>query len=95
MSKVGLWLCSIYAVVIALCLAMSFSSDGDTKGQFVFMQLPIALQGGLLVSVGLGDLLMKLTWPTAYIVLATPTFLFLYFIGWLFTRNPSRIEYKR
>jgi len=79
-SRVGIAFCVPYAIVIAACVAMSFGT-GDPKGGFVFLQLPIALQGGLLQAIGFGPLLSSLSWVPAYLLLALPTFAALYWLG--------------
>ena len=89
MSRVGLFFCAIYATAICICLALAFSAGGDFKGQFVFLQLPIALHGGALQFLGLGSLLAKLSWVAAYVVIAIPTFGLLYFAGWFLQRLAS------
>ncbi|RYX80075.1 hypothetical protein EON83_30175 [bacterium] len=62
-------------------MAVSLSAQGDPKGSFVFLQLPIALQGALLQALGLGEFLASLSWVSAYIVIGIPTMIFLYVIG--------------
>ncbi|MGB4925451.1 MAG: hypothetical protein WBP25_03015 [Giesbergeria sp.] len=82
----------MYATAIGGCITLAYSGSGDFKGQFVFLQLPIAIQGALLQEIGLGPLLEKLTLVTAYIFIALPTFIFLYFTGWFISRllfNPA------
>lgn len=89
MSRYGLLFCAIYATVICICLALAFSAGGDFKGQFVFLQLPIALQGAALQFLGLGSLLATLSWVAAYVAIAIPTFGLLYFTGWFLQRLAS------
>ena len=89
MSRIGLFFCAIYATAICICFALAFSAGGDLKGQYIFLQLPIALQGGALQSLGLGPLLANLSWGMAYIVIATLTLGLLYFVGWLLQRQAS------
>lgn len=83
MSRIGVVLCALYAVVIAACFAFAYSAGGDFNGQFVFLQLPIALQGALLHEFGLGSFLGSLSLVVAYTVLGLPTFALLYLVGWL------------
>jgi hypothetical protein len=64
-----------------MCLA--YSAHGDLKGQFVLLQLPIAVQGYLLASLGFGPILKQLSWFTAYLLIGLPTFVVLYRLGWL------------
>lgn len=86
MSRLGLVLCAIYAAIILVCVAISLSADGDPKGQFVFMQLPIAMQAGLVQTLGFGSALASLSWPAAYALLGLPVFALLYGVGWLLSR---------
>jgi H+/gluconate symporter-like permease len=79
-SKVGIGLCLVYALIIAVCLAASVGADN--KGAFVFKQLPIALQMAAIPQF-LYPMLENISWLNAYLLLATPTFLLLYFFGWL------------
>ena len=79
-------MCALYATATAGCIALAYSASDDFKGQFVFLQLPIALQGALLQTLGLGPILGQLTWVTAYLFIALPTFAFLYFTGWSISR---------
>jgi hypothetical protein len=85
MSRTGLVLCALYAVATCTCVALAFSSS-DLKGRFVFLQLPIAAQAGMLSSLGLGPLLADLSWIAAYVFIAIPTFGLLYFSGRLVER---------
>ena len=86
MSRIGLIFCGVYAAIILGCVALSLSAGGDPKGQFVFMQLPIALQGSLAQQLGLGSQLAGLSWFWAYALFGIPTFALLYAVGWLITR---------
>ena len=86
MSRAGFILCVMYAVVIALCFVVTLWAEGDFKGQFVLLQLPIALQGAALQSVGLGPLLERLSWVSSYFVIGLPTFALLYAMGWFVER---------
>ncbi|HLO76781.1 MAG TPA: hypothetical protein VK196_10045 [Magnetospirillum sp.] len=82
MSRVGIILCALYALVIAACVASAFSSD-DFKGSYVLLQLPIALQIALISALGLAPLMRNLNWLETYALLATPTFAVLYGLGWV------------
>ena len=95
MSRIGLSFCALYAAAIVGCIALAYSGSSDFKGQFVFLQLPIAIQGALLQEIGLVPLLEKLTWVTAYIFIASPTFVLLYFTGWFISRFLSNPALKR
>ena len=80
MNRLGIVFCSIYALIIIICFTVSFLAD-DFKGQFVFLQLPIALQSAFIVALGFAPILQNLSWVSAYVILGLPTFLILYFNG--------------
>ena len=86
MSRTGAILCAFYAIIILVCVGLAWSSGGDYKGQFVFLQLPIALQISGLNEIGISPLLKDLSWLSVYLWIGLPTFLFLYSIGWLIDR---------
>lgn len=94
MSRIGAGLCAMYALAIAACFAVAFLPAVDSKGRFVFMQLPLALQAGLLQSLGFGPLLARWSWITAYLVIGLPTFGLLYFVGWLIDGGSQRSRRK-
>lgn len=85
MSRIGIILCAVYALIIAACVAAAFSS-GDPKGWYVVLQLPIALQSTLIAVFGLVPLVEHLNWLEAYVLLASPTFAILYGLGWAIER---------
>lgn len=85
MSRIGIILCVLYALVIATCVAIAATS-GDFKSSYVLLQLPIALQMALIAALGLVPLVEHLSWPEAYALLATPTFAILYGFGWAVER---------
>lgn len=95
MSKYGIAFCLVWLLVMPACFGMGITAGGDSKGQFVFAQLPIALQGSLAVSLGLGPTLEKLSWPAAYFFLSGPTFLVLYGLGWLITVARRALQPRR
>lgn len=86
MSRIGLWLCGIYVAAIAACVGFVFLGNTDPKSNYVFLQLPIALQSAIVVKLGLGPLLKDVSWPTAYALLACPVFALLYGLGALVDR---------
>lgn len=81
MSRLGLLLAGIYISLIVFCLTLAYSAGNDYKGQYVMMQLPIALQISLLYELGLSDMLRNLSWFSVYLLLAVPTCVVLYGIG--------------
>jgi uncharacterized membrane protein SpoIIM required for sporulation len=80
-SKVGLGLALLYVLLSLACVALSLASEGDPKGKFVLLQLPIAAQIALLHELGFGRFLAPLGWVAGYILLGIPTVVFLYFLG--------------
>ena len=86
MSRVGLLLCGIYAATIAACVGFVFLGSTDPKGNYVFLQLPIALQSAIVASLGMAPLLRDVSWPVAYVLLASPVFAPLYGLGALVDR---------
>ena len=83
MSRLGLLLAGIYISLIVFCLTLAYSAGSDYKGHYVLMQLPIALQISLLHELGLSDTLRNSSWLSAYFLLAVPTCVVLYGIGFL------------
>lgn len=84
MSRVGLFLCALYAAVIVTCFAFAYGAG--IKGQYVILQLPIALQSSLLQEVGLASHIEHISWAAAYLLLGLPTIALLYYAGWLIER---------
>lgn len=85
MNRFGVALCAAYLLVILACLGLAAGVEGDSKGRFVFLQLPIALQGSIACTMGLGPVLRDLSWVGAYLLMAGSTFMLLYGVGWLVT----------
>jgi hypothetical protein len=82
MNIISASLCFLYAATIAICVGVAYRvRKVDTKGHYVFLQLPIAPQHALLMRLGLIRHLRKISWLGAYILLATPVFVILYGIG--------------
>lgn len=75
-NKTGVALCAIYLLLTGLCLWATYSGGPDFKGQFVILQLPIALQLGLLDFVGFCAFTHNLSWLTGYLILAPLTYYF-------------------
>jgi len=94
MSRIGKTLCLIYALIIAVCIALAYSAGGDFKGRYVFLQLPIVIQMAGIDVIGLSPKLQNLSWVGAYGVLGLPTFLFLYFVGWTIDGRSSDPPFK-
>jgi len=97
MSRTGVIFCLVYIMIISACLIMAYSTT-DYKGNFVFLQLPLALQLAMLDTFGLYPLLKDISWIGAYFLIGIPTALLLYFLGALIDRCPCcpiKLEYKK
>ena len=95
MSRIGTSLCLVYALIIFACLAFAYSADGDFKGQYVFLQLPIAFQMAGIDAIGLSSQLQNISWVGAYALLGLPTFFLLYFVGWAIDGRRSNPSIKQ
>jgi hypothetical protein len=91
-SRVGSGLCLAYALSAAASVAYGALVVGDSKGRFVFLQLPIVLQGALLDGLGLSPLLSGLSWPAAYLIIGLPTLALLYGLGVLIDRAGAKSQ---
>ena len=80
-SKTGAALVLVYAVITVGCIIVSLVIQGDPKGSFVLLQLPIAFQIGPLQALGLGEFLASLGWVASYFIFGVPTIFGLYFVG--------------
>jgi hypothetical protein len=83
MNIISASLCSLYAAVIAICVGLAYRArrGNDSKGHFVFLQVPIALQVALLMRIGVMGSFRKISWGIAYLLFATPVFVILYVFG--------------
>lgn len=80
MSRLGLGLVGAYVLITLACvIAGLLASDG--KGHHVLMQLPIALQGAALSSLGFGATLASLSWASAFALIGGGTVIVLYLVG--------------
>ena len=82
MSRIGLTLCILYLAITGLCFWASLSSSGDHKGEFVLLQLPLALQLAALDWLGFSHALPNFSWAGMYLLIGLPTLALLYGIGW-------------
>ncbi len=89
MSIVGLIFSMLYVLVSFLSFVLAYMAGrgGDHKGWFVFLQLPIALQCGLVDALvhkfGFKVPLHKISWFWAYVLFWVPTLCGFYYLGWL------------
>ena len=90
LSRLGAGLCIAYLAIVLVCVVLGLLANADPKGRFVFFQLPIALQGGMLLGLGLGSALDRLSWPVAYLLLGGGTLFGLYFVGAAIERKAKR-----
>ena len=90
LSVIGLTVAALYVVPSALFVGRVMISPGDDKGNFVYLQIPIALQLGVAQSAGLGPALQNISWTEAYLLFWVPIVLLLYLAGWTFDEWVSR-----
>lgn len=81
MSRLGIVLCQIYAFIIAMCIVIALLKEGDPKGKFVLMSVPISLQQAALKELNIVIPRGQFYWLQAYVLIGLPTFMLLYFIG--------------
>ncbi|MBD3817047.1 MAG: hypothetical protein IE913_11505 [Halothiobacillus sp.] len=74
-------LAGLYVAIIIACFVGASSAGGDTKGRFVFLQLPLALQMVGLHALGLRHWLHELGWVEAYLWIGLPTLVLFYAAG--------------
>ena len=88
-SKLGIFFCAVYVISTCLCIYFGLRTDNyDAKGHYVLLQLPLALQMAALSAIGLAPLLVKLSWPAAYVIIGLPTLVLLYYLGRLLAPPP-------
>ena len=90
MSRLGLYFCAPYALFVAACIGFAIMGNVHYQGQFIALQLPIALQLALADAFGLGQAASNIAWPDAWWVFITPAFLLLYASGALIERGIVR-----
>lgn len=78
-SITGAAFAGVYATASAICIAAALATD-DFKGQFVLLQLPIALQMSVLPATLLRTM-DDMSWPLAYLLFGLPTLGVLYLLG--------------
>ncbi|OFW88795.1 MAG: hypothetical protein A3J37_00520 [Alphaproteobacteria bacterium RIFCSPHIGHO2_12_FULL_45_9] len=82
-SVFGIFLVISYLALSALSVGLAILAEGDNKGHFVLLQLPIVFQHAALMELGLLKYLEGMSWPEAYIYLGLPMVAFLYLVGWI------------
>jgi hypothetical protein len=78
-STIGLILVGLYVIPSAVSLLYSTAID-DTKGKFILVQLPIALQ--LALAFRWAEALDGLSWTEGYLLFGLPVVALLYLTGW-------------
>ncbi|MFY3680982.1 hypothetical protein [Achromobacter xylosoxidans] len=81
-SWTGIVFAALYLAIVILCIAGALSADGDDKGRFVLLQLPLALQLALLHELNLDRQLGELSWVGGYLLIGLPTLALFYAVGW-------------
>ena len=66
LNRLGLSLCTAYLVLTLILAWAAHSAEGDPKGQFVLLQLPIALQLATADFLGLATYIREWSFPIAY-----------------------------
>lgn len=79
-SRLGISFSLLYLLPTIACVAIALST-GDSKGRFVFLQLPIGRQLWALHLMGFSESFHGLTWTTLYLLLCIPVVAALYFMG--------------
>jgi len=80
-NRLGLSLCAIYLALTLILVLAALSADGDPKGHFVLLQLPIALQLAVVDLLGLTNHMREWSFPVAYSVFVPATCIALYASG--------------
>ena len=80
-NRLGLSLCAIYLALTLLLVWAALSTEGDPKGHFVLLQLPIALQLAVIDLLGLATYMREWSFPVAYLVFVPTTCIALYASG--------------
>ena len=81
LNRLGLSLCVVYLALTLLLVWAALSTEGDPKGHFVLLQLPIAFQLGVVDLLGLATYMREWSFPVAYSVFVPATCIVLYASG--------------
>lgn len=82
-SKTGLAFAGFYLIITLVCVAGALSADGDDKGHFVLLQLPLTIALAPLVHYPSLRTFVPDTWPATYLLFWTPTAFLFFLAGWL------------
>jgi hypothetical protein len=83
LNKLGFALCVMYLLMSLFLVWSAYSTNGDVKGQFVLLQLPIALPLMLLNALGVSGL--NWSWFVGYAIFIPLILFVLYYVGVGFT----------
>lgn len=82
LSRAGACLALLYVVPTVICIVIGLCSD-DYKSQYVWLQIPVALQMAALHSMGVLEHFTGLTWPGLYLLACLPVIAGLYGVGYV------------
>ncbi|MCP3046398.1 hypothetical protein K6X13_04625 [Xanthomonas euvesicatoria pv. allii] len=89
-SVLGVALCLLYLAAAVFCVWGALSAQGDPKGHFVLLQLPLTPQLIALDALHADAWLTNMPWATSYALLVPPFLAVLYAVGhalqWLVAR---------
>ncbi|MBV6844757.1 hypothetical protein KWH29_05275 [Xanthomonas campestris pv. paulliniae] len=83
-SVLGVALCLLYLAAAAFCVWGALSAQGDPKGHFVLLQLPLTPQLIALDALHADAWLTNMPWATSYALLVPPFLAVLYAVGYAF-----------
>lgn len=81
LNRLGLSLCAAYLVLTLILAWAAHSAKGDPKGQFVLLQMPIALQLAAADFLGLATYMREWSFPIAYSFFVPAACIVLYAFG--------------
>lgn len=81
LNRLGLILSATYLALTLLLVWAALHSEGDPKGHFVLLQLPIALQLAVIELLGLATYMRGWSFPVAYTVFVPAACIVLYASG--------------
>jgi hypothetical protein len=92
LSRTGIIFTILYVLLCIVCVIWSLFIT-DPKGNYVILQIPVVLQHGALLGLGMTHLLSGMSWTSMYFFLGTPMILFIYYLG-KFTEAIIRHAFK-
>lgn len=79
-TKTALALCCLY-LIVSFCFVIWAQFVSDPKGKYIFLQMPVVLQHGLLLAFDTTRILKNMSWVEIYLVLGLPMLGFLVLVG--------------